>query len=299
MVTTMIDPRIETLISVCETKNYTKTALLLNLTQPAISQHIKSLEQELGIKIFLRSEKTLQLTQEGAIVLKYAKRIKALYASIITAIEDEKRNIKSLVVGVTPTAENNIISEVLAKFASEKGNVHIKIISDTIKNLYDKLKTYEIDIAILEGSIVDANFNSILLDTDYLVLAVSNDNPLSKKSMVTLTDLKKQNLILRLPGSGTRTLFESHLKSHNENLHSFHITLEVDNITTIKDLVQHNFGVSILAKSVCENEVKKGKFKILPVENLSMIREISLFYHKDFSHIEILEDITNLYQSLK
>lgn len=295
----MIDSRMETLISVCETKNYTKTALLLNLTQPAVSQHIKSLENELGIKIFLRSEKTLQLTQEGAIVLKYAKRIKTLYSSIITAIEDEKRNIKSLAVGVTPTAENNIIAEVLAKFASEKGNIHIRIISDTIKNLYDKLKTYEIDIAILEGSIVDTNFNSILLDTDYLVLAVSNDNPLSKKSMVTLTDLKKQNLILRLPGSGTRTLFESHLKSHNESLSSYHITLEVDNITTIKDLVQHNFGVSILAKSVCENEIKKGKFKILPVENLSMIREISLFYHKDFSHLDILDDITNLYQSLK
>ncbi|MDE5566246.1 MAG: LysR family transcriptional regulator, partial [Anaeroplasmataceae bacterium] len=283
----MIDPRIETLISVCETKNFTKTASLLNLTQPAVSQHIKSLESELGIKLFLRSEKSLQLTQEGAIVLKYAKRIKTLYASIITAIEDEKRNIKSLAVGVTPTAENNIISEVLAKFAAEKGNAHIRIISDTIKNLYDKLKTYEIDIAILEGSIVDKDFNSILLDTDYLVLAVSNDNPLSKKSMVTLADLKKQNLILRLPGSGTRNLFESHLKSHNESLNSFHITLEVDNISTIKDLVQHNFGVSILAKSVCENEVKKGKFKILPVENLSMIREISLFYHKDFSHIDI------------
>ncbi|MDE5868505.1 MAG: LysR family transcriptional regulator [Anaeroplasmataceae bacterium] len=295
----MIDPRIETLISVCETKNFTKTASLLNLTQPAVSQHIKSLESELGIKLFLRSEKSLQLTQEGAIVLKYAKRIKTLYASIITAIEDEKRNIKSLAVGVTPTAENNIISEVLAKFAAEKGNTHIRIISDTIKNLYDKLKTYEIDIAILEGSIVDKDFNSILLDTDYLVLAVSNDNPLSKKSMVTLADLKKQNLILRLPGSGTRNLFESHLKSHNESLNSFHITLEVDNISTIKDLVQHNFGVSILAKSVCENEVKKGKFKILPVENLSMIREISLFYHKDFSHIDILDDITNLYKSLK
>ncbi|MDE7101058.1 MAG: LysR family transcriptional regulator [Anaeroplasmataceae bacterium] len=295
----MIDPRIETLISVCETKNFTKTASLLNLTQPAVSQHIKSLESELGIKLFLRSEKSLQLTQEGTIVLKYAKRIKTLYASIITAIEDEKRNIKSLAVGVTPTAENNIISEVLAKFAAEKGNTHIRIISDTIKNLYDKLKTYEIDIAILEGSIVDKDFNSILLDTDYLVLAVSNDNPLSKKSMVTLADLKKQNLILRLPGSGTRNLFESHLKSHNESLNSFHITLEVDNISTIKDLVQHNFGVSILAKSVCENEVKKGKFKILPVENLSMIREISLFYHKDFSHIDILDDITNLYKSLK
>ncbi|HIT49741.1 MAG TPA: LysR family transcriptional regulator [Candidatus Pelethenecus faecipullorum] len=295
----MIDSRIQTLISVCETKNYTKTASLLHLTQPAVSQQIKSLEKELNIKIFNRSANQLQLTQEGMIVLKYAKRIKTLYASIVSAIEDEKKNLKSLIVGVTPSAESNIISEVLAKYASEKGNIHIRIISDTIKNLYDKLKTYEIDIAVIEGSIVDNNFNSILLDTDYLALAVSNDNPLSKKTMVSLADLKKQNLILRLPGSGTRSLFESHLKSHNENIHSFNVTLEVDNIAIIKDLVQHNFGVSILAKSVCENEVKKGKFKLLPVENLSMIREVSLFYHKDFSHDDILNDITTIYRMLK
>lgn len=295
----MIDQRIDTLISVCETKNFTKSADELGLTQPAVSQQIKAIESELGIKIFVRQNKNLQITPEGAIVLKYAKRIRSLYSAIKPAIEDEKRNIKSLTVGVTPTAENNIISEVLAKYASEKGNLHIKIIYDTIKNLYDKLKTYEIDLAILEGKINDSNFNSILLDTDYLVLAISNDNPLAKKTIISLDELKNENLILRLPGSGTRNLFEANLKSKNESLSSFNITLEIDNVATIKDLVAQNFGISILAKSLCEQDAKKGKIKILPVENLSMIRDVSLYYHKDFNHIEILEDITNIYQKLK
>lgn len=261
----MIDQRIDTLISVCETKNFTKSADELGLTQPAVSQQIKAIESELGIKIFVRQNKNLQITPEGAIVLKYAKRIRSLYSAIKPAIEDEKRNIKSLTVGVTPTAENNIISEVLAKYASEKGNLHIKIIYDTIKNLYDKLKTYEIDLAILEGKINDSNFNSILLDTDYLVLAISNDNPLAKKTIISLDELKNENLILRLPGSGTRNLFEANLKSKNESLSSFNITLEIDNVATIKDLVAQNFGVSILAKSLCEQDAKKGKIKILPV----------------------------------
>ncbi len=295
----MIDQRIDTLISVCETKNFTKSADELGLTQPAVSQQIKSIETELDIKIFIRQNKNLQLTPEGAIVLKYAKRIRSLYSAIKPAIEDEKRNIKGLTIGVTPTAENNIISEVLAKYAKEKGNIHIKIISDTIKNLYDKLKTYEIDLAILEGKINDSNFNSILLDTDYLVLAISNNNPLAKKAIISLEELKNENLILRLPGSGTRNLFEANLKSRNESLSSFNIILEIDNVATIKDLVAQNFGVSILAKSLCEEDAKKGKIKILPVENLSMIRDVSLYYHKDFNHIEILEDITNIYQKLK
>ena len=66
-----------------------------------------------------------------------------------------------------------------------------------------KLKTYEIDLAIVEGRISDSNFNTIMLDTDSLILAVSNKNPLSRKSMVTLNELRKENLILRLPEQGT------------------------------------------------------------------------------------------------
>ena len=61
-----------------------------------------------------------------------------------------------------------------------------------------KLKTYEIDLAIVEGRISDSNFNTIMLDTDSLILAVSNKNPLSRKSMVTLNELRKENLILFL-----------------------------------------------------------------------------------------------------
>lgn len=63
--------------------------------------------------------------------------------------------------------------------------------------------------------------------------------------------------------------------------------------------MQNDFGVSVLARSACENEIKKGKFKVLPVENLSMIREISIFYHKDFSHTDILQDITKIYKQMK
>ena len=82
------------------------------------------------------------------------------------------------------------------------------------------------------------------------------------------------------------------------SLDDFNVILEVDNIATIKDLIRRNFGVSILAKSACMDELKKGKIKVLPVENLSMIREINIIYHKDFAHTDILQDITKLYNEM-
>lgn len=291
----MLGPKLDTLLSVAETLSFTKTAALLNLTQPAVSQHIKALEEELGAQLFYREKKELKLTDEGIIVIKYAKRMRSVYANLLEELKDQKRSLKRLVLGVTPTAEHNIISEVLAIYSGENANTHIKIISDTINNLYAKLKSYEIHVAVVEGNIVDPNYNSILLDTDYLVLAVSNDNPLSRKEMVTLNELKGEKLILRLPDSGTRTLFETALVSKGESIDHFRVILEVDNTTTIKDLIRSNFGVTVISRSACVEDVRKNKYKILPIENLSMIRELNIIYRKDFEHVDILNDISKIY----
>ena len=291
----MIDPKLVTLLTVNELNSFTKAAQKLSLTQPAASQHVRQLEKELGVTIFVRGEGNLKLTSEGEIVIKYAKRIVSLYQNLQQSLKDERRHARKITVGITHTSESNIMVEVLAKYSSFSEGTRITIISDAINNLYMKLKTYEIDLAIVEGRISDSNFNSVMLDTDSLILAVSNKNPLSKKSMVTLNELKKENLILRLPDSGTRNLFISHLESNNVSLDEFNVILEVDNVATIKDLVRRDFGVSILARSACANELKKGKMAGLPIENLSMTREINMVYHKDFEHTDLLQNIMRIY----
>ena len=69
----------------------------------------------------------------------------------------------------------------------------------------------------------------------------------------------------------------------------------MDNIATIKDLIRRSYGVSILPRSACLDELKKGKMTVLPIENLSMIREMNILYHDSFRHPEILEDIVKIY----
>ena len=294
----MIDPKLETFLEACATGSFTKAAQRMSLTQPAVSQHIRQLEREVGAKLFNRREGGMQLTPEGEIVRKYARRIQVLYQNMAQTLLDEKHRVTRITVGVTHTAESNVIAEVLAQYCNENPGIRITIISDAISNLYAKMKTYELDLAIVEGKIADANFNSILLDTDSLILAVAPGHPLAKKSMVTLEELRRQKLILRLPDSATRHLFASHLASNNVSLEDLDVVLEVDNIATIKDLVRQNFGVSILAKSVFQDEIRKGKLVGLPVENLSMIREISIVYHRDFEHAGILDEITRLYYQM-
>ncbi len=294
----MLTQRLDTLLCVYDTLSFTKASEMMSLTQPAVSQHIKALEKTFKVKIFIRGEKTLKVTPEGEIIVKYAKRMKNLLLSIPSQLRDYREKTRHIRIGVTQTAELGSLPSMLARYCIENDGIHITLVSDTINNLYIKLRNYEVDMIIVEGKKQDSNFNSILLDTDCLVLAVSNENPLSKKKVVTMEELKKEKLILRLPESGTRALFEAHLKSVNESLDAFDVILEVDHIATIKDLVRQNFGVSVLAKSVCTNEIQKNKFTALTIENLSMIRDINLVYHKDFESYEIISEIANLYHEL-
>jgi len=294
----MIDPKLYTLLAVVEFVSYTRAAEHLSLTQPAVTQHIKQLERELDVKIFNRVGSEIKPTNEGNIIIQYARRSIALYQNMQQSILDEQRHIRRLTVGVTHTSESNAVAEVLGKYSAKTPGTSITIISDSISNLYDMLKNYQIDLAVVEGKIQDSSINSLLLDTDSLVLVVSNNHPLAKKSMVTINELKKEALIIRRPSSGTRNLFTAHLESNNMSLDDFNVILEVDNIATIKDLIRRDIGVSILSQSVCLDELKKGKITVLPIENLSMIREINILYHNDFKHIDILQSIMREYNKV-
>ena len=294
----MIDPKLYTLLAVVEFVSYTRAAEHLSLTQPAVTQHIKQLERELNVKIFNRVGNEIKPTNEGNIIIQYARRSIALYKNMQQSILDEQRHIRRLTVGVTHTSESNAVAEVLGKYSAKNPGTSITIISDSISNLYDMLKNYQIDLAVVEGKVQDSSINSLLLDTDSLVLVVSNNHPLAKKSMVTINELKKEALIIRRPSSGTRNLFTAHLESNNMSLDDFNVILEVDNIATIKDLIRRDIGVSILSQSVCLDELKKGKIAVLPIENLSMIREINILYHNDFKHLDILQSIMREYNKV-
>lgn len=294
----MLDAKLQTLLVVADCKSFTKAAKLLSLTQPAVSHHICQLEQECNATLFFRGKGEFKLTQEGEIAVTYARRLKALHQKMLAQIADEQRHVSRFRIGITHTSENNTITEALAKYAKENARTSITIITKPINILYDMLENYELDIAIVEGKRLSSSLNYFMLDTDYLVCALSNDNPLSRQSMVTINELKTQNMILRLPTSATRQLFEASLLGINESIENFNISLEVDNVGTIKDLVRKNLGISILPKSACISDVRKAKLTILPIENLSMMREMNIAYNKDFAHLDALKTLVQYYQAL-
>lgn len=291
--------RFDTLLAVRTFGSYSSAAEELSLTPSAVSQQIHSLEQELGVTLFSRIGNSLVPTRECDIIASYADRINELCMRMSSELQDGDRNTQRLVAGVTPSVENAAISQVMTRYSNERGNMHITVISENSATLCDMLRKYAIDFAVVEGEFPSGEFKSILLDTDYLVAAVSNANPLSKKSVVTISELKKERLILRLPESGTTSLFEAHLKKAGMELSDFNIMMQADSSSTIKRLVEQNYGVSVLSKKVCEKENAAGKFRTMPIMDMNMVRSINIIYRSDFRHMDMLRDIQRLYSEVK
>ncbi len=295
----MVDKRLYSLIKIVETGSYTKAAQKLSLSQPAVSQHISQLEEALGVKIFEHAHNKFRLTPEGEIVVSYARRMAALYNNMERALKNEREKIQSLTIGITHSAESSAIIEALAAYGNTLEGLNLKIITNTKDNLYAMMKNYELDFAFVEGKVKDPALKYMMLDTDCLVLAVAPEHELARQSMVTISQLQKERLILRLPNSNTRKLFTASLESQNLSIDDFNVTMEIDSIASIKELVRRGFGVSVLAKSACMDELKKGKLALLTIENLSMVREINIVYPRDFEYTDLLHGLVQHYNSMQ
>lgn len=290
----MIDSKLHTLLAVASEKNFTKAAKKLNLTQPAVSHQISQLENELNTIIFIRQKGDVVPTRKGELIINYAKRLNAMYNKLKDEIKNDSNHI-DIRLGITHTAESNQITEIIGEYLKNNSEIKITIITDATKRLYEMVNNYELDLAVVDNKYEQNNLIFQTLDSDYLVCVLSNNNKLSKNKVIKLEELKKENLILRLPTSTTRKLFASSLEAINESLDNFNICIEVDNIATIKDLIRKDFGVSVLAKSTCMDEVNKKKITILPIENLSMLRKNYVIYNKDFPYVQQINYLINRY----
>lgn len=295
----MVDFRLLSLLKVVETGSFTRASFQLGLSQPAVSQHIRQLEEYWNVKIFDHNHNRFTLTPEGDLIVRYAQRMTALTDNLKQALISKKARIRSLTVGITHSAESSAIVEALAAYTSGMDGLNMKILTDTTDNLYAMLRSWELDFAFVEGKTADPALKYIMLDTDFLTVAVPPDHPLAKRGAITIDQLKKERLILRLPGSITRTLFNTALESRGLSPSEFNVAVEIDSIVSIKDLICRGFGISLLARSACLDEIRSGTLAALSIEGMNMVREINIVCARDFEHMDLLSGIVKQYNEMR
>lgn len=276
----MIDNKLQTFLMLCETRNYSLTAKELNITQPAVSQHIQYLENYYDVNLISQKGKNFSLTEEGKALQQYAKTLKANSDRIFPLLHRIKNHIRSLNFGATLTIGENTVPPILSKIFNEDPNLNVSVAVENTQVLQKMLWEGKIDFALLEGHFNQNQFDFKLISMEPFIAVCSPENQLADTTS-NLENLLNQNLILREPGSGTRDVLEQELYNQNLNIESFRRRIVVGNMNAIKKLCHENIGITFMYREAIINELSNGYLKEIPMQNFSISHPFSFVYLKN------------------
>lgn len=271
----MLDFRLHTFLTLCETMNYTQAAQKLCITQPAVTQHIHFLENHYGCKLFQYEGKTLRLTREGLRLRDLANSL--AYNSRKIEKQLTASGPEALHIGATKTIGEYVIPPMVATFIREHPDCNLSLLVDNTHVLLQALDRGELDFALVEGFFDKQKYGHWLYRDEAFFGVCAPDHPLAGKPL-SLKDLFTENIFVREHGSGTRAIFEQFLHSYNYTLQSFARITEISDFSIIKMLVQQRLGIAFLYEPVVKRELEQGELVRLQLKGPELFRELNFVF---------------------
>lgn len=269
----MLDYRIDTFLTLCESMNYRKTAEMLHISQPAVTQQIHYLENQYGQKLFQYENRRLVKTEAAAILEQYARAAKLQQQDLLQKLESSP--IHTLRIGATKTIGDYYLKEDIRRYLQSPDNA-LTLIVDNTEHLLRLLEENELDFSVVEGFFDKTRFDSILLRREPFVGICRKDHPFAGRE-VTMEELLQQTIIHREAGSGTRAILEQELRGYNESLQRFQRHICISSFNIILDLVKQGFGVSFVYNILADSDPGLAKFSI---RGERVVREFNVVYLK-------------------
>jgi len=260
--------------TVCEEGNMTKAAGKLFMTQPSVSQAIRELEAHYEVRLFDRISRKLYLTSAGEELLKYANHM----ISLNDNLEDRMKNLSDLYalkLGATVTIGTYSMGKWVARFKSKFPNSEIKMQILNTKRIEESLLKSELDLALVEGEVDSEDLIVRPFMKDELVLVCASEDYERYKNIRCLKDLRDMNFLIREEGSGSRRMFVDKVYEQDVQIN---VVAEFSSNEAIKNGVISRLGIGVLSKSAISIS---DEVMILDIDDLEMIRDYSLVYHKD------------------
>ncbi len=244
---------------VAKEKSISKGAKKLMISQPAVSQSIKTLENELGGKLFVRTPKGVILTSEGKELFNYINEGMNYFINGTNKFISLKELDEGVLnIGATTTISENFLLPYLKEFHNKYPKIAINIINDLTENLIKSLRNGSLDIIITSipsYEIKDIEYNIITKLNDIFV----GSKKYKDKHFNNIKDLLKEDIIMSKYPSVTRTNFNNFLKENNLECNP---KMEVISHSLLTSLVENDFGVSVLTKEFINNKLNKTLFEI-------------------------------------
>ncbi len=271
--------KLEIFYCVAEKLNMTTVSKGLHISQPAISQMIKEMEEELGVRLFNRLGKRLYLTDEGELFKTYSRRMMNLYQEFERVLE-EKKDLKTgkLKLGASSTIGVYLMPQLIKKFIKELPDIDISLKIGNTKDIANMIVKNEIDFAFVESEVDMDEIKSEEIWNDELLIITHPEHRWGENLEIDESELKSEKFILREEGSGTRKIFEAAMKNNHIK---YRESFTLGNTEAIKEIIMTGLGISCLSKLTVRKELAEGKLKGYKLKNFEIVRGFNLIHHKD------------------
>lgn len=246
----MLARHIQYFIAVANHLSFTRAAAALHVSQPALSQQVRQLEESLGTTLFDRSGRTTRLTDAGEVYLRYAKRAAQELQEAKRAIDDlGDLSRGSLRVGVTPTFTSYLVGPLVAAFHGRYPNITLVVREIAQEAMEELLLADEVDVGIAfdNGHHLDLEAQALLVET--LALVVGKRHPLATTASIGLEALNSESLILLSAEFATREQIDSYCRQHNIRPH---VQVEANTISALIEVVSRTKLSTLLPATIAQ-----------------------------------------------
>lgn len=273
--------QLEAFYLVVKLKSFTRAAEALNVTQPAVTIQVKSLEKSLNIQLIQHLGKRVQLSEAGELLYQFAEKIFDLVSDADEKMKDFKKLMRgTLQIGTTKNYARYIMPSLLSTF--QKRFPRIKVILDegNSEDMARSVLETKNELAFISQLNLDRKIKSMFFSTVEFVLVASPEHRFSKRGSVSLRELNGEPVILREKGSGSRAAI---LRKFQEYGIWPSVIIEASSLDFIVGYVKQNKGVSFMFEPDIKEELGKGTLKIIPVEEGNIIFFADIIYHSEKS----------------
>lgn len=262
--------QLRALAALSECGSVTAASSRLGLTQPAVTQQLKLLQDQAGLPLIQRTGEGMLLTDAGREVLSLNKGIEALIQACQDSLERMAGAVGgSVSIGAVSTAKY-FVPHVLAAFSRLYPKVNIRIAIGNREDIRKAICGYDLDFAIMGRPPANLEVESYLIGDHPYVIVARRDHCLARRLGLSIVDLVQETFLTREPGSGTRFLMESFFDASAVQPH---IGMEVSSNETIKQAVIAGLGIAFISAHTVSAELEDGRLVILDVAGLPVVRQ--------------------------
>lgn len=269
----MFDFRLKVFYTVAKRLSFTKAAEELSISQPAVTKHIKELENHVSLALFYRRGNKIQLSPAGEVLLRHTEKIHELYRQLEFDLNRLNETYKGVLhVGSSTSITQYILPPLLARFHDIHKEVKVQLVNGNTEQIEQALINNEIELGVVEGKSKRRDIHYTPFVKDEIVLVCSSRHPWSEKEEIKPESLKNIPLLLREPGSGTLEVISDALKEKGIKLSDLQVEMQLGSTEAIKSYLQHSNCMAFLSLHAILKELETNTLKIIEVKKMPIHR---------------------------